>query len=169
MKKIMILSSLLLGSLCFSQSVIQKYNSLYKRYEYFNSSGNMIGYKQYDSISKQWEYFDLRSNQNHKQPREYGEYVQPYNSDLIERALSQKQQIYNYNYQKVQSTIKEIVEITRNSNLNASTKYEIIKQFSDAVSKNLNNQSIDYSSLEQTNSVISWLWTTVGKITDKVN
>ena len=87
----------------------------------------------------------------------------------MESVLSQKQQIYKYNYQKIQSTITEIVDITKDSNLDSETKYKIIKQFSDAISKNLDNQSIDYSSEEQTSSIISWLWKTIRYITERVN
>ena len=169
MKKIIFCTFLFLGSFCFSQSVTERYNSLYKRYEYFNSSGNMIGYKQYNSLSREWEYFDQNNTQIQKQPRQYGEYAQPYNLDLMESVLSQKQQIYKYNYQKIQSTITEIVDITKDSNLDSETKYKIIKQFSDAISKNLDNQSIDYSSEEQTSSIISWLWKTIRYITERVN
>lgn len=33
-----------------------------------------------------------------RQPREYGDYVQPYNFDLMQKALSQKQSNYDSNY-----------------------------------------------------------------------
>ena len=33
-----------------------------------------------------------------RQPREYGEYIQPYNFDLMQKALSQKQSNYDSNY-----------------------------------------------------------------------
>lgn len=70
MKKLIIFSSLLLGTLCFSQSVVEKYNSIYKRYEYFDSIGNLIGYKSYNNLSRQWEYFTVQP-QNTKQPYKY--------------------------------------------------------------------------------------------------
>lgn len=36
-----------------------------------------------------------------RQPREYGDYVQPYNLELLNKTLSQKQSNYNNNYNVV--------------------------------------------------------------------
>lgn len=126
----------------------------------------MVGYEQYNSLSKQWEYYNLSNIQSQEQQRQYGEYVQPYNLGLMERALSQKQEIYNYNYQKVQSAINDIGDNIKGSDINTNTKSNIIKRFQDAISKNLNNQSIDYGSVEQTNYIINWLWKTATEISE---
>ncbi|MCQ9635804.1 hypothetical protein MP477_12665 [Chryseobacterium sp. WG23] len=161
MKKIIFLAFLSFGSMYFSQSVTEKYNSLYKRYEYFDSSGNRIGYKKYNNLSRQWEYYDLNKTQYEKQPRQYGNYIQPYNLDLIERTLRQKQQNYDSNFQSVKATIEYIINDIKTWEIDTDTKYKIISQFKDAISKNLDNRDIDYSSAEQTRIVIKWLDETV--------
>ncbi|MDP9956851.1 hypothetical protein J2X97_002510 [Epilithonimonas hungarica] len=169
MKKIFLSALLSISSFYFSQSVIQKYNSLYKRYEYFNSSGNMIGYKQYNNLSRQWEYFDLNDNQNEKQPRQYGDYTQPYNFDLIERGLRLKQNNYDSNFQTVKSTINYIINDINSWDSDSDTKHKIIQQFKSAISKNLDNQDINYASNDETNRVIGWLLDTLEAIIKKEN
>lgn len=160
MKKIFFLVLLSFGSVCFSQSVTEKYNSLYQRYEYFDSSGNIIGYKKYNKLSSQWEYFDLKETEYEKQPRQYGEYIQPYNLDLIERALQQKQQKYQSNFKTVKSTIEYIMNDIQKMEIESQEKYKILSEFKSAISRNLNNIDIDYGSNEQTEQVIKWLYQT---------
>ncbi|MCT4142357.1 hypothetical protein [Elizabethkingia anophelis] len=164
MKKIIIPVFLFLGSFCFSQSVTEKYNSIYNRYEYYNSSGNIIGYKKYNNLSRQWEYYDLNKTQYERQPRQYGDYIQPYNLDLIERALQQKQRKYDVNFQYVKSKIDNIINDIRSWNVDSSTKSEIIKRFGDAISENLGSRDIDYSSNEETSVVMDWLYNTLESI-----
>lgn len=169
MKKIIFLLFLLFGCFCFSQSVTERYNSLSKRYEYFNSSGNIIGYKKYNSLTRQWEYYDLKSTEYQRQPRQYGEYIQPNNLGLIERALQQKQQNYDKNFQFVKSKIEYMINDIRKWDIDTNAKYQIISQFKDAISKNLDSRDIDYSSNEQTNIVIGWLLDTLEAIIKSVN
>lgn len=145
----------------FSQSVTEKYNSLYKRYDYFDSSGNIIGYKKYNSLSRHWEYYNLNKTQYERQPRQYGNYTQPYHLDLIERALRQKQQNYDSNFQTVKATIENIINDIKTWEISADAKYKIISHFKDAISKNLDNRNIDYGSAEQTRIVIKWLNETI--------
>ena len=79
-------------SLCFSQSVVQKYNSLYNRYEFFDESGNMVAYKTYNSLMNQWE---LYSTDGNKRKTDYGKYVSPINLELVAKVLAQKQARYD--------------------------------------------------------------------------
>lgn len=169
MKKIIYLPFLLFSFFCFSQSVTERYNSLYKRYEYFNSSGNIIGYKEYNNLSKQWEYYDLNVTESQRKPRQYGEYIPPNNIGLLERALKQKQQNYDSNFQTVKSTIEYMINDVRKWEIDTNTKYKIISQFKDSISKNLDNRDIDYGSNEQTNIVIGWLLDTLERIAKSVN
>ncbi|WP_144281289.1 hypothetical protein [Chryseobacterium echinoideorum] len=169
MKKIFVSVMLLVGVFSFSQSVTERYNSLSRRYEYFNSSGNIIGYKQYNSLTRQWEYYDLKSTEYQRKPRQYGEYIQPNNLGLIERALQQKQQNYDKNFQFVKSKIEYMINDIRTWDIDTNTKYQIISQFKDAISKNLDSRDIDYGSNQQTNIVIEWLLDTLEAIIKKVN
>ena len=57
MRYLILFLFLVITNLSNAQSVTQKYNSLYNRYEYFDETGNMIGYKTYNSLLKQWEFY----------------------------------------------------------------------------------------------------------------
>jgi hypothetical protein len=124
----------------------------------------MIGYKQYNNLSREWEYYDLADTQTQRQPRQYGEYIQPYNLDLMERALSQKQQLYDANFQTVKSTINRIINDVNTWDTTSERKYTIIKKFKDAISKNLDSRDIDYGSNAQTKIVIDWIYETLEAI-----
>lgn len=49
MKKLILTALTLLSISIYSQSATKKYNDYYKRYEYFDSRGNMTGYETYNS------------------------------------------------------------------------------------------------------------------------
>jgi hypothetical protein len=44
-------------------------------------------------------------------PREYGGYIEPYNSGLAERVMYEKQKKYNYNRAIVQKQVNNLYEI----------------------------------------------------------
>lgn len=73
MKKVFFSVFMLFGVFCFSQSVSKKFNSVYKRYEYFDSNGNMIGYEKYNNLLKQYEYYSTNNSQSPqtRQPTQY--------------------------------------------------------------------------------------------------
>jgi hypothetical protein len=85
-------------SFCFSQSVVQKYNSLYNRYEFINESGKMVAYKTYNSLLNQWEIY---SSEDNNRKTDYGNYVAPVNLELLARVMAQKQARYdNLSYEQ---------------------------------------------------------------------
>lgn len=168
MKKTAIIFLLFLCGLLFSQSVTERYNSLSNRYEYYDSSGNLIGYKQYNNLRKQWEYFDVQQ-QYQRQPRQYGDYVEPYNYGAIEQALRQKKIRHDYNVQQVRG----LIELMRTDFINklsydSKTKNEILTRFNYSISQNLSGKNFDYSSEEQTQIIIKWIYDTMTKIIDGV-
>ena len=99
MKKILLIFLVIsISQISYSQSVVEKYNSLYNRYEYFDSSGNMIGYKTYNSLYNQWEYYDVKGK---RRETDFGKYVPPVNLELVARVLAQKQARYdNLSYEQ---------------------------------------------------------------------
>ncbi|SDF50917.1 hypothetical protein [Epilithonimonas hungarica] len=163
MKKVFVFSFLLLGSLYFSQSVVEKYNTIYNRYEYFDSQGNMIGYKGYNNLTRQWEYYDTKATQ--KQPYQYRE---PAKVDLNStfNAASTLQNRYDNNTQLVQNTINIIDSKINNLDISENDKNIIHNSFSKAISKNLNGQNFNYSSSSETNRIINWLYDTINTITE---
>jgi len=64
MKKIILLLfaviSIAIGAL--AQSYTQKWNDLYKRTEFFDSYGRMIGYAKYNDLYNRMEYYDANGN-----------------------------------------------------------------------------------------------------------
>lgn len=62
--------SLIVGLfICFtalhSQNSTKRYNQYLERYEYFDSSGNIIGYNKWNPYLEQWEYTDIRTENSY--------------------------------------------------------------------------------------------------------
>ena len=140
----------------YSQNYTEKYNSTRSRYEYFDSRGNLIGYKKYNSTSNRWEYTDLQNNSSR---RKYSDPKSPYDWDFIERAMQQKQQAIdnntNYIYDKIDEFNETIGFVSqRNGGLTQKQRNEI-KQFDSDLKKNTNGA--DLSDNAYVRSVISWI------------
>ena len=155
MRTFHLLFVLLLGLAAFAQTTTEKYNSLMNRYEYYNSSGNMIGYKTYDSLMKTWNYYDV---QQQTQSQSNYQYVEPVNLKLINQALATKQARYDANVQRVQTAINTLRNNVTNSAYSPAVKTNSITEFNEKCVKALNNQSYDYSSNSQTTEIINWLY-----------
>ncbi len=148
MKKLIIFSSLLLGTLCFSQSVVEKYNSIYKRYEYFDSIGNLIGYKSYNNLSRQWEYFTVQP-QNTKQPYKYRD---PAKLDLGIDTFNQQSGNKQINAQAV---VDNIINRIKSLDISDSKKNQILDDFTQTVNQNMRTIS---------NGNVDWLYDVVNTI-----
>ena len=157
MKKIIIPVFLLLGSFCFSQSVTEKYNSIYNRYEYYNSSGNIIGYKKYNNLSRQWEYYDVNKTQYERQPRQYGDYIQPYNFDLMQKALSQKQSNYDSNYSVVNQYLENLYTLIKAKMKYAKLTESKLKYLQNVIDNMNSITKADLSSTSTATQAISYL------------
>lgn len=94
MKKLILTFLLILSFSGYSQTTTKKYNNLMERYEYYNSSGVMIGYEEYNSLMEQWEYTDL-SEKSNSRVHDYGEPVSTFDSDLAFKVLQAKQNRYD--------------------------------------------------------------------------
>lgn len=129
-----------------AQNTVERYNELMNRYEYFNSSNNMIGYKTYNKLRAQWEYYSLEQQ---TQQQEYT-YNQPYNTNLINQALSQKQKNWSYNVQQIKNTIDNAFRKFDDYEEAVEMKNELR-----VVLKKLESQNYDYSSNDITRKVIN--------------
>lgn len=143
MKKFIIIATLLTGVFCFSQTATKKYNSFYKRYEYFDSSGNMTGYEKYNSFSKQWEYYSTNNSQS-RQPTQYSS---PQQLDIsgLGNAMTTKQNRYN----KAQATIDDITSQIKSMNISDERKTKILNAFNKTVEMNIRRIS---------NGDVNWLY-----------
>ncbi len=41
-----------------AQSIVEKWNDFYKRYDYFDKHGKLLGYYKYNDFYKRWENFE---------------------------------------------------------------------------------------------------------------
>lgn len=108
-----------------------------RRYEYFDSIGNMTGYELYNNMTKQYEYYstvsqqrkpnryrepeklDLRiSTYNNSRQRQYNEAVAEGNKQIMEAEVNHKdfQNLYDTTYDFINNKIKLIQGAKLNSN-----------------------------------------------------
>lgn len=95
-------------------------------------------------------------------PRQYPEYVQPYDFGLIERGLSMKQSLYNQNYnlvlskqEKVVSLIELIYKLSKGNKITLSENQ--VKYYNSTISTIRKYQSWDFSNNQNTRNVLYWL------------
>ncbi len=168
MKKLFFLISLLFATFYFCQTVSEKYNSITKRYEYFDSNGNMIGYKSYNSLSRQWEYYDLKNSQyrdvqsqNSRQPYQYSAPAQVDISPLGD-AASVLQGRYDSNSQKIMNAVnvikKQINELDISESQRTLITTTFFKHFAD------NQRNFNLNSTSETNGIVNWLFDSANKI-----
>lgn len=153
----------LIGCLCFSQTVTKKYNSYDRRYDYRDSYGNLVGYEKYNDYSKQWEYYSLNNSQQRK-PYQYKDPIQPSISNLG-NAATILQNRYSGNRQKVQAAIDDITNQIMGLNVSKDTKQSILEGFSTTLNKYTNAINNQLSSDTQTDNNIRWLYDAAKQIT----
>lgn len=163
MKKIFISACLIIGISCFSQTATKKYNSFYNRYEYFDSNGSMIGYEKYNSFSKQWEYYTTGTASQSQQPTQYRD-PQQLSISGLGNAMATKQNNYNYNVQQLQNTVNSISNQINNLDLSYEQRQLISDSFRKKCVDEINRTRINYSSANETNRVIKWLYDSVNTI-----
>lgn len=160
--KIICIVLLLFTITSFAQTTTEKYNSYLKRYEYFDSRGTLIGYKQYNSYLNQWEYYKTGSGGYQiQQPQS------SINIDLVQKTLNSKQSAYDNNVKSVQNTVKVIyrnidylvLKVITDDPKELDYKYanHIKSLFETKCVKVVEQKSYDFSSSSTTNMVNDWL------------
>lgn len=144
----------------YSQTKTKKYNSLMERYEYFDSSGSMIGYEKYNSLMERWEYFDIKSKNN---SNKYGDYIKPVNTALIAKGLEAKQNRYDNNVSIIQSKITFIDDAFQlyfkyQRNPEIAKRITTIKDLHSSFIEGVGQiKGYDFSSNATTQNVLNWL------------
>lgn len=153
MKKLF-LSLLFLFSLnfCFSQSATSKYNSIYNRYEYFDSNGTMTGYKTYNSVSQQWEYYEIPKTNTQNRYNE----VQQVDTDYRIKGLQYAENKSSRNYNRINDNINRIKNIIYSGDGSIELKNELSDLFKECVDE-INSKKINLSSDDMTNRAINYL------------
>lgn len=120
MKKLFLILCLIFAFNSYSQ-ITRKYNSLQERYEFYDSSRQLVGYAKYNSLQERWEFYnnnnqmyayskynsltgeteyvELNSNKSSNSDRyiihDYGEPSSNFDADLAMLALKYRQQQYD--------------------------------------------------------------------------
>lgn len=153
MKKILFPMFVLIGCLCFSQTVTKKYNQYDRRYDYRDSYGNLVGYEKYNDYSKQWEYYSL----NNSQQRQPYQYKDPQQLDIsnLGNATTTLQNRYNNNQRSAQAVVDDIVYQIKSLNMSDSKKNQILNDFTKTVNANMRAIS---------NGNVNWLYNAANTI-----
>lgn len=159
MKKIIFSLCMLVGTFCFSQTVTKKFNSYYNRYDYFDSSSNLIGYEKYNSYSRQWEYYSLKSTQQSRQPYQYKD---PQQLDIsnLGNAATTLQNRYDNNRRNVQNAINDIVSQVKAMNISDSQKDSVLKAF---------NKTVQMNTRKVSSGETEWLYDAINIIVENIN
>lgn len=139
----------------FSQTMTEKYNSYLNRYEYFDSYGNLTGYKSYNSYTGVWEYYSENANSNNRKPIEYAKPQTDDNFALLQQVANQKQNSYNSNHKRVQECFATIQTLIDAKDLELRVRTQ--NRFNSEVFNVVNNEGYDYSNNSLTNQVIKFI------------
>src|SRR6218665_999905 len=137
----------------FSQTATEKYNSLYNRYEYFDSNGTMTGYKVYNKMSSQWEYYSTQTQNTRPQ---YNTVKEPIDTKFMGDALMYQEQKSKNNYNRIVNTINGIRNTINSSDVEAETRKKLTANFNQCVDE-INRAKVDISSDLNTNRAIKYL------------
>ena len=161
MKKSFFAILFLVSIMSFSQTQTKRYNSMTKRYEYFDSRGNMIGYEFYNAMTRQWEYYETKSQNSYQEPAKV---------DLSPtlNALSILQDRYDNNVQQVQNNINNISQKIDELDVTNYEREQIRNAFAKLIAENLSGQKFNYSSASETNRIINWLYDSTNRIIKNV-
>lgn len=168
MKNKYLLLLLFFCTCAFSQTMTEKYNSYLNRYEYFDSSGNLTGYKTYNSYLGVWEYFKENTNTYNKKPIQYAKPPTDDNFGLLQQVANQKQNSYNINHKKVDDVLSRIQYVISNE-ANTDLKRRLQNRFNLEILNVLNKREYDYSSNSLTDNVIDWIYNVSAKIFKEEN
>ena len=146
MKKILFLLLFIISMVCNSQTYTEKYNSVNNRYEFFNSSGQMIGYQIYNSLNKQWETYTV-------EPPKAEEYRSTFNTGLAMTALQKRQNDYDKGKQtvnvRIQNGYNEIERFYLTKYQAGQLFIRVVKeQYKNNYVNFILNQGLDYSKID---------------------
>lgn len=92
-----------------------------------------------------------------RQPREYGDYVQPYNFDLMYKALSQKQSNYDNNYSVVNKYLENLYTLIKVKMKYAKLTENQLKYLQDVIDNMNSISKADLSYNSTASKAISYL------------
>jgi len=168
MKTLILFLFVLFSVSVFGQDVYEKYNDIQNRYEYFNSSHEMVGYKTYNSIQERWEYHSVEQRQTTRRNK-YPDPVSTYNAGLVNKVLASKQARYDNNVADVSRHLDDLTNKLRQYD-DYEKEEKAIDMFSEVITGfNNKNNNVDFSSSSITVDVKNYFTTEYNRIIKFVN
>lgn len=111
MKKIFLILLFLTLSISYGQDFSKKWNNNYRRYDYYNSNGYLIGYEKWNPNYQRWDYTNVNSNNYGKRVQQVEQPIeQGGNLELAMRVANEKQRRYDINISKLKEANEVSVE-----------------------------------------------------------
>ncbi|AZA55356.1 hypothetical protein EG348_21335 [Chryseobacterium sp. G0201] len=127
----------------------------------------MIGYEKYNNLSKQWEYYTTGTTAQSQQPTQYRD-PQQLSISGLGNAMTAKQNRYDNNVQQVQRTVNLISNQINNLDVTDKQRQLIHDTFQKSCINEVNRTKINYSSANETNRIIQWLYDSINTIIKNV-
>jgi|GEM_PF-2576000 len=113
MKATFIIILIFLSGTLYAQNTTKKYNKIMNQWEYYDSSGRMIGVQKWNSIMQQWEYYEEKNpTSTYKQVTPY---QSPYDIGAIEQALRYKQEQHDRAVRQEQAKQEQLITAINNN------------------------------------------------------
>jgi|GEM_PF-1468825 hypothetical protein len=172
MKNLLLLFLVLFSFSFYGQSYTEKYNSVYERYEYYNSNNELVGYKKYDPVYEEWKYTDLtQQRQQRKSPYADMEPGDTFNEGLAYKVLAGKQARYDANVQDVRNHLEQLQSQFRQYG-DYEKQEKALDMFAEVITafnNNSNNNMVDFSSNNITVDVKNYFTREYNRIINYVN
>jgi|GEM_PF-5429350 len=136
--------------LSFGQTLTEKWNQYQNRYEYYNISNQLVGYKTYNSYTQSWEYYEQKPQQQVQYRDE--------NFELWANVALAKQQKYDANKQKIQNAVDDIRNKISKSGYPSEVWASALGTFDGKYVDGINTGKYDLSSDNKTTELINWLY-----------
>lgn len=153
-----------------SQTLTEKWNSLYERYEYFDSNNTLVGYKKYNSLYGRWEYYDLKKESNNNNGNNLQARSALPDLNVLDQALTERQRRYDLNKSKISYLLDDIFNqinkmiSDRYNPGNIDVGFQINHRFIKEYVNVYNEKKYDLSSNNLTEQVYNWLKNGYNKI-----
>jgi len=167
MKNSILFLLVLVPIMVFSQSYTEKYNSLYNRYELYDSSNNLVSYKKYNSLYNRWEYYEVAKTVPTYQNLKPSD---PTNWDLAYQALAYKQQKYDEGNRYVTSQIQKLRnDVSNSTTLSSDEKTQLQNSITNSINEINSTGKSDFSNSDVVNSILNYIYQNYNNTINSIN
>ena len=123
-----------------AQNYTEKYNDYLERYEYYNSTGDLVGYKKYNDYLEQWEYTEVSKTKSRRNSYQDFEPYEP-NYQLINAVLAKKQNSFDNNVSFIKGEIQRLYKQIGSAYFNENKNKLAQKVFNDDIRRFIEKNS----------------------------